>query len=67
MAQTHTVQGKSLVQSLFIDAPRKDYEQKQQEYDAVVVEAGTVRGYKDIEGLEEKTAKGALFNEAADK
>ena len=67
MAQTHYwTQGKSLESSeSSIDAARKDYEQKQQEYDAVVAEANA---RKDIENLEEKikTAK-ELFNEAADK
>ena len=55
---------------VFYDAARKDYEQKQQEYDAVVAEANARQRIlsKDIEGLEEKikTAK-ELFNEAADK
>ncbi len=71
MAQTHYwTQGKSLESSeSSIDAARKDYEQKQQEYDAVAEANARQRILsKDIEGLEEKikTAK-ELFNEAADK
>ena len=72
MAQTHYwTQGKSLEYSeSSIDAARKDYEQKQQEYDAVVAEANARQRIlsKDIENLEEKikTAK-ELFNNAADK
>ena len=72
MAQTHYwTQGKSLEFSeSSIDAARKDYEQKQQEYDAVLAEANARQRIlsKDIESLEEniKTAK-ELFNGAADK
>lgn len=72
MAQTHYwTQGKSLEFSeSSIDAARKDYEQKQQEYDAVLAEANARQRIlsKDIENLEEniKTAK-ELFNGAADK
>lgn len=72
MAQTHYwTQSKSLEYSeSSIDAARADYEQKQQEYDAVVAESNARQRIlsKDIETLEEeiKAAK-ELFNEAADK
>ncbi len=45
MAQTHYWTGRNRLESqVFYDAARKDYEQKQQKYDAVVAEANANQG-----------------------